>query len=70
MTIGVGAGITGIYAGTIKTRSDGTREFTGIKTNVTTDVLCAAATWIKSHGPQELYFQGKKHVLKFEEVKE
>ena len=42
----VGAGFSGIYAGNVSTYKDGSRRFTGVKHEVTDDVLMAALDWL------------------------
>ena len=42
----IGTGLSGIYAGNVRTYKDGSRHFTGVKHNVTDDVLMAALEWL------------------------
>ena len=42
----IGTGLSGIYAGNVRTFKDGSRHFTGVKHNVTDEVLMAALEWL------------------------
>lgn len=42
----IGTGLSGIYAGNVRTYKDGSRHFTGVKHNVTDEVLMAALEWL------------------------
>lgn len=42
----IGTGLSGIYAGNVRTYKDGSRHFTGVKHNVTDDVLMAALDYL------------------------
>lgn len=42
----IGTGLLGIYAGNVRTNKDGSRHFTGVKHEVTDEVLMAALDWL------------------------
>lgn len=42
----IGTELSGIYAGNVRTYKDGSRHFTGVKHNVTDEVLMAALEWL------------------------
>ena len=52
--LGVGCGITAIYAGNVRDYADGHSEFTGKKTIVTDEVLYAALQWLVMHPEYEI----------------
>lgn len=62
---GVGCCITGIYAGRVKDRPDGRKEFVGENTDVTREAIGAVAQWLLQEGIEMvLPKDGKKYILK------
>ena len=60
MPIGVGCTLTGIYAGNVRTIAPGTMEFTGKKTDVTTECIHAVVSWMQYPGQQILKFTNSR----------
>lgn len=70
MTFRVMAGISAIWAGTVKELKDGMFAMTGKKYDVTEDVLAAAATWLADKGEWIMETTNGRWVILKVEIKE
>ena len=67
MTFRVMAGISAIWAGTVKELKDGSLVMTGKKYDVTDDVLAAAAIWLADKDAHSIVTEsGRRITLKVE----